>query len=460
MCGVIGVTQKGDKHNVGFLVFNGLMALQHRGQEAAGITWPYKERIFVYKDIGMVNTIFDDNLLSQMKSKLSIGHVRYPTTKTQSWESSQPILHSKYDLALAHNGHIDSIDILRELTKLTTGDKNHTQATKLTDSNLLLNFLATSYNKGKFDITKLIELLGKVKGAYSILLMNKFHIYCIRDPYGYRPLSLGILEDNSGLIVASESSAIKQAKGRYLREVKEGEILKLQGDQIETLGILPKRKPISRRCSFEHVYIAKADSKMDGLSVYAVRERLGFLLGEKFKAAGSKADIVVPVPDSAIPYALGFSKATDIPYEQPIIKNRYVGRSFIEPNNGSRMEVLKSKFAIIEHLIEGKSLAIVDDSIVRGNTQKFLIKLLKSFSPKEIHVCVGSPPIRHECYYGVDIANKNELIANKNSITEIANSLGVTSLTYLTLLEMQIAFGENAKNRFCFSCITGYNSKS
>lgn len=456
MCGVVGVVSRNYRDDIGQILCDGLVALQHRGQESAGIAWSSKEHLYVYKDVGMVHEIFNENLVRQIKSNIGMGHVRYSTIKAKPWESSQPIIHRAYDLAMSHNGQIDSSELLKSID---TGEKyiaKDKAGKRVSDSSVLFNAISLAYDGDKFDIKHLVSIFNKVKGAYSLLIMNKSSMYCIRDPYGYHPLSIGLLKDKDGIIVSSENSTIDTAGGNNVRDIKPGEIVCIDSSaQIETVGYIDNQYKSLRRCAFEHIYISRCDSTSDGVSSYRVRKKLGALLGEKFQRLGYEVDMVMPVPDSSIPYALGFYEKTKIPYSQPIIRNNYVGRSFIKPSNVSRLRTLHSKFNIVGYLIENKRIVVVDDSIVRGNTQKVLVELLKQYSPKEIHICVGSPSIRYECYYGVDIASKDELIANKFSVEIIREKLGVNSLTYLTLGELQSALGSKSENEFCFSCING-----
>ncbi len=421
-CGVFGV--KGE--NAVRYVYEGLKLLQHRGQESAGISFVEEGAIKTVKGLGLVEEALGEGVESS--SDVGIGHVRYSTTGTTTLNEAQPL--SNEVLAVAFNGTITNY--------FEYGNYS-------TDTEFILDFLYRDLRGGKTLAQAIEHFVDVADGAYSMLILTRSgEIYAVRDPRGFRPLVLGKIGEN--FVVSSEDSPIRQMGGKVIRDVYPGELVVIREDGI-TSEVLAKSEVST--CAFEYIYFSRADSVIDGVSVYRARVRLGELLYERHPV---NADVVVPVPDSSRPIAIGFSRKSGIPLEEALVRTLASKRSFIMPTNEKRNEVLEEKFGVVEEALRGKRVVLIDDSIVRGNTMKRLISLLRNAGAREVHLRIGSPPIRYPCYMGIDFPRRNELIAYGKTEEEIAKELGADSLAYLTVEEMVEAIG---RNTMCKACFTG-----
>jgi amidophosphoribosyltransferase len=436
-CGVFGVWAPGE--DVSKLTYYGLYALQHRGQESAGIAVSEGNRILVYKDMGLVAQVFDESILGTLRGHLSIGHCRYSTTGSSVWENAQPTLNSSdgKGLALAHNGNLINTAHLAE--RLAPGS---TRAT--TDTEVLTALLAQDSSRPVEDVAA--ELLPEVKGAYSLVWMNETTLFAARDPQGIRPLVLGRLE--RGWVVASETAALDIVGASFIREIEPGELL-----TIDERGVRSRRfaSPEPKGCLFEYVYLARPDTTIAGRGVQSTRVEVGRVLAREHPV---DADLVIPTPESGTPAAIGYAEQSGIPYGQGLVKNSYVGRTFIQPSQTIRQLGIRLKLNPLREVIEGKRLVVVDDSIVRGNTQRAIVKMLREAGATEVHVRISSPPVAWPCFYGIDFATRAELIAGSLSVEEIRSSLGADSLGYISLEGLTRATTLPA-DRLCRACFTG-----
>ncbi|TQS28126.1 amidophosphoribosyltransferase [Microbispora sp. KK1-11] len=436
-CGVFGVWAPGE--DVSKLTYYGLYALQHRGQESAGIAVSEGNRILVYKDMGLVAQVFDESILGTLRGHLSIGHCRYSTTGSSVWENAQPTLNSSdgKGLALAHNGNLINTAHLAE--RLAPGS---TRAT--TDTEVLTALLAQDSSRPVEDVAA--ELLPEVKGAYSLVWMNETTLFAARDPQGIRPLVLGRLE--RGWVVASETAALDIVGASFIREIEPGELL-----TIDERGVRSRRFASAepKGCLFEYVYLARPDTTIAGRGVQSTRVEVGRVLAREHPV---DADLVIPTPESGTPAAIGYAEQSGIPYGQGLVKNSYVGRTFIQPSQTIRQLGIRLKLNPLREVIEGKRLVVVDDSIVRGNTQRAIVKMLREAGATEVHVRISSPPVAWPCFYGIDFATRAELIAGSLSVEEIRSSLGADSLGYISLEGLTRATTLPA-DRLCRACFTG-----
>jgi len=438
-CGVMGVFGDTEAANLTYL---GLHALQHRGQEGAGIACSDGDTIRLTRGQGLVGDVFGDPELDSLQGHLSIGHVRYATTGEGSLRNVQPFLVRYQDgqIAIAHNGNLVNAAILREDLEA----RGSIFATS-TDTEVILHLLASS-QQTTF-INRLVDALGKVEGAYSIALCTKDTLVAVRDPYGFRPLVLG--KKGAAWVVASETCALDLIEGTFVREVDPGEMVIVDRDGLQSLKPFP-RKP-RKACVFEHVYFARPDSVVFGLPVYDVRVQLGRILAREQPC---EADVVVPVPDSGRAAALGFSEASGIPYQMGLLRSHYVGRTFIEPSQQIRDFGVKLKLSPVRSVIEGKRVVIVDDSLVRGTTGKKIVRMVRAAGAKAIHMRISAPPTTGSCFYGIDTPTPEELIAHRSSVEGIREFLGADSLGYLSLAGLREAEGTDA-GRFCEACFSG-----
>ncbi|GGO27528.1 amidophosphoribosyltransferase [Microbispora bryophytorum] len=436
-CGVFGVWAPGE--DVSKLTYYGLYALQHRGQESAGIAVSEGNRILVYKDMGLVAQVFDESILGTLRGHLSIGHCRYSTTGSSVWENAQPTLNSSdgKGLALVHNGNLINTAYLSE--RLPPGS---TRAT--TDTEVLTALLAQDSSRPVEDVAA--ELLPEVKGAYSLVWMNETTLFAARDPQGIRPLVLGRLE--RGWVVASETAALDIVGASFIREIEPGELL-----TIDERGVRSRRFASAepKGCLFEYVYLARPDTTIAGRGVQSTRVEVGRVLAREHPV---NADLVIPTPESGTPAAIGYAEQSGIPYGQGLVKNSYVGRTFIQPSQTIRQLGIRLKLNPLREVIEGKRLVVVDDSIVRGNTQRAIVKMLREAGASEVHVRISSPPVSWPCFYGIDFATRAELIAGSLSVEEIRSSLGADSLGYISLEGLTRATTLPA-DRLCRACFTG-----
>ncbi|WP_285760848.1 amidophosphoribosyltransferase [Nocardiopsis ansamitocini] len=436
-CGVFGVWAPGEE--VSKLTYFGLYALQHRGQESAGIALSDGERIVVYKDMGLVSQVFNEATLESLRGHLAIGHCRYSTTGSPVWENAQPTFYSAREggLALGHNGNLINTP---ELAAMLPSDR----LTATTDTEVLTSLLASNPDRTTEEAA--MELLPKVKGAFSLVFMDEDTLYAARDPQGIRPLVLGRLD--SGWVVASETAALDIVGATVVREVEPGEMLVINANGVSAKRFTPAEP---KGCLFEYVYLARPDTTIAGRNVNSARVEVGRRLAKEHPA---EADIVIPVPESGTPAAVGYAEGSGIPFAQGLVKNSYVGRTFIQPSQTLRELGIRLKLNPLRDVIGGKRLVVVDDSIVRGNTQRALVRMLREAGAAEVHVRISSPPVLWPCYYGIDFATKAELIAGNLSTEEICRSIGADSLAYIGLDEL-ISATEVRKDRLCRACFDG-----
>ncbi|WP_433498283.1 amidophosphoribosyltransferase [Sphaerimonospora sp. CA-214678] len=436
-CGVFGVWAPGE--DVSKLTYYGLYALQHRGQESAGIAVSEGDRILVYKDMGLVAQVFDESILGTLRGHLAIGHCRYSTTGSSVWENAQPTLNSTdtSGLALAHNGNLINTAQLAE--SVVPGSIRAT-----TDTEVLTALLAKQGSRPVEDVAA--ELLPQVKGAYSLVWMTETTLFAARDPQGIRPLVLGRLE--RGWVIASETAALDIVGASFIREVEPGELL-----TIDERGVRSRRFAAAepKGCLFEYVYLARPDTTIAGRGVQTTRVEVGRVLAREHPV---DADLVIPTPESGTPAAIGYAEQSGIPYGQGLVKNSYVGRTFIQPSQTIRQLGIRLKLNPLREVIQGKRLVVVDDSIVRGNTQRAIVKMLREAGATEVHVRISSPPVAWPCFYGIDFATRAELIAGSLTTEEIRHSLGADSLGYISLEGLTRATTLPA-DRLCRACFTG-----
>jgi len=443
-CGVFGVWAPGEE--VAKLTFYGLYALQHRGQESAGIATSDGERIFVYKDMGLVSQVFTEADLATLTGNLAIGHCRYSTTGSSTWNNAQPTLRATNHgtLALAHNGNLTNTgDLAEQLSKIIT-DKNDHGLHATTDTEIMTALIAAQ--EGKNFESSALAVLPTLKGAFSMVFMDEQTLYAARDHHGVRPLVIGKLEH--GWVIASESAALDIVGASYVREVEPGEFIAIDQNGLRSHHWAT---PDPKGCIFEYVYLARPDTSISGRNVHATRVALGEQLAKEHPV---EADLVIPVPESGTPAAVGYARASGIPYGAGLVKNSYVGRTFIQPSQTIRQLGIRLKLNPLREIIEGKRIIVVDDSIVRGNTQRALVRMLREAGAIEIHVRISSPPVKWPCYYGIDFASRAELIAAGLEVEEIRRSIGADSLGYVSM-EGMIEATTIAAEKLCTACFSG-----
>jgi amidophosphoribosyltransferase len=452
-CGVIGIFAPNE--DVARMTFFGLYALQHRGQEAAGMAVADGQTMSTHKGVGLVSHVFTPNAMKDLTGHYAIGHTRYSTTGSSSLRNAQPFMIETINgpLALAHNGNlINSAELRNELMEKGVGFSSSS------DSEVMTMMLARN-GKGTWE-ERIKHAMKKWKGAYSVVILTRDCVYAVRDPWGFRPLCIGLLP-SGGHAVASETGALQTLGCEAIRDVKPGEVVSLSNNALKVMQAVSPVEP-SAMCVFEHIYFARPDQTWDGLNVHHVRQRLGEelarevgngLLREADERMNGFADVVIPVPDSSVPAAIGFSHVSGIPYNDGFIKNRYVGRTFIEPTDSLRKRGVALKFNVINENVCDKRVVMIDDSIVRGNTTGPLIKLLRNAGAKEVHVAITCPPIAHPCFMGVDMGKHDDLIAHKRSVDEIREYVGADSLYYLSVEGMMRAL--KRMDGFCQACFTG-----
>ena len=442
-CGVFGVWAPGEE--VAKLAFYGLYALQHRGQESAGIATSDGKRILVYKDMGLVSQVFTESDLATLPGDLAIGHCRYSTTGSSTWVNAQPTLRpTKYGtLALAHNGNLTNTGELAELVqKLEPTNGRERGATTDTE---IMTALISLQNEKNVEASA-ISVLPQLEGAFSLVFMDEQTLYAARDRHGVRPLVLGKLE--TGWVVASESAALDIVGAAFVREIEPGEFI-----AIDENGIRSQRWAVAepKGCLFEYVYLARPDTLIAGQGIHATRVAIGVRLAQE---APVEADLVIPVPESGTPAAIGYAKGSGIPFGIGLVKNSYVGRTFIQPSQTIRQLGIRLKLNPLREIIEGKRIVVVDDSIVRGNTQRAIVRMLREAGAREIHVRISSPPVKWPCFYGIDFATRAELIASGLEVEEIRRSIGADSLGYVSL-EGLIESTQIEDKKLCSACFTG-----
>jgi len=445
-CGVFGVWAPGEE--VAKLTYFGLYALQHRGQESAGIATSNGQQLLVYKDMGLVSQVFDETALNALQGHIAIGHARYSTTGASNWENAQPTLGATAagTVALGHNGNLTNTAELVELVAERYGSQRRGELARgnTTDTALITALLAGDPDH-TLEATAL-EVLPRLRGAFSLVFMDERTLYAARDPQGVRPLVLGRLE--RGWVVASETPALDIVGASYVREVEPGEFIAIDADGLRSVKFATAQRA---GCVFEYVYLARPDTTIAGRSVHAARVEMGRRLAVEHPV---EADLVIPVPESGTPAAVGYAQQSGIPFGQGLTKNAYVGRTFIQPSQTLRQLGIRLKLNPLREVIRGKRLVVVDDSIVRGNTQRALIRMLREAGAAEVHVRISSPPVKWPCFYGIDFASRAELIANGLSAAEIGASLGADSLGYISEAAL-IEATEQPASQLCTACFSG-----
>ena len=445
-CGVFGVWAPGEE--VSKLTYYGLFALQHRGQESAGMAVADGNRIMVFKDMGLVSHVFDENSLNSLTGHLAIGHDRYSTTGASVWKNAQPTYRATASggLALAHNGNLTNTDELEAWLLERNAEEPivHKDSMDSTNDTSLVTALLATYDGPVWEAA--LEVLPRLKGAFCFTFLDEHALYAARDPHGIRPLVLGRLE--RGWVVASETAALDIVGATFIREVEPGELISVDAGGLRSARF---SAPEPKGCLFEYVYLARPDTTIAGRGVHRARVEIGRTLAAECPA---DADIVIGVPESGIPAAEGFAEASRIPYGRGIVKNAYVGRTFIQPSQTIRQLGIRLKLNPIRDAIAGKRLVVVDDSIVRGNTQRALVKMLREAGAAEVHVRISSPPVEWPCFYGIDFATRAELIAPGMSVPDICRSIGADSLGYISLEGLVASVGL-PKRQLCRACFDG-----
>jgi amidophosphoribosyltransferase len=435
MCGVLGICAP--DRDVARLAHFGLHALQHRGQESAGIAVSDEGRLTVLRDLGLVTQVFSEENLGGLQGQLAIGHTRYSTTGGVKWVNAQPIVQhgAARTVAVGHNGNLVNASELR--------DGLDVKLSSTSDTELIAALIANDPQPLREAV---VSAMQRLDGAYSVTALAEGKLLAFRDPHGFRPLVLGKLED--GWVVASETCALDLLGADLEREIAPGELLIVDEAGVESLQAVDRAR--GALCIFEFFYLARPDSRLEGVEVHAARVRMGEQLAAE---APVEADLILPIPDSGTPAAIGFSRATGIPFSEGLIKNRYVGRTFIQPDQALREQGIRLKFNPLAE-VAGKRVIVVDDSIVRGNTTRQIVQMLFDADATEVHVRVSSPPITGPCFYGIDFADEEELIAFGRSVDDVRQSIGATSLAYLSLDGLQAATARPT-SALCRACLTG-----
>ena len=440
MCGIVGVYNHPEASRIAYL---GLYALQHRGQEAAGIVSADGSKLVAHRRMGLVGDIFDEPTLDRLTGTMAIGHVRYSTSGASATKNIQPLVfdYAHGGLAVSHNGNLVNAGVLK-----SEFEAHGSIFQSTSDTEVIVHLLASFREKDV--VQRIIEALRRVEGAYSLVFLTESRMIVARDPKGWRPLVLGDL--NGSPIVASETCALDLVGARYVREIEPGEVLVCSKEGMESHHPFPE-PPKKAFCIFEHVYFARPDSNVFGRDVYETRKGFGRALAGEHPV---EADMVVPVPDSGVPAALGFSEASGIPFQMGLIRNHYVGRTFIEPTDQIRHFGVKIKLNATRGLVEGKRLVLVDDSIVRGTTSRKIVDMLREAGAKEVHFRISSPPTTWPCFFGIDTPDRKELIAAQHSLEEIRKYINCDSLAYLSV-ENLFYFEKNHGEWFCDACFSG-----
>lgn len=437
-CGLMGVY---NRPQAAQQVFLGLYALQHRGQESAGIVSTDGARIHERRGMGLVSQIFDPEILGKLEGKLAIGHNRYSTTGQPRLTNIQPLLVSckSGKIALAHNGNlVNAVELRRAM------EESGSIFATTTDSEVILHLIAKSRRKRLEDM--IMDAVRQIRGAYSLLLMTTEKLIGARDPFGFRPLCLGRLGDS--VIMASESCALDIIGAEYVRDVKPGELVVV--DERGITSLMAEESTVQAKCIFEFIYFSRPDSVVFGENVDKIRRKLGVVLARNYPV---DADLVISVPDSSNTSSLGFAQESGIPFELGLIRNHYVGRTFIQPDQSVRDGDVRVKFNPVKGILRGKRVVVVDDSIVRGSTMKKLVVMLRKTGVKEVHLRICSPPVQFPCYYGIDIPERRELIASSHTVDEIRKYLNVDSLEYLTIEDLRSVV--DRPEDFCYACFSG-----
>ncbi len=435
MCGVFGICAPG--RDVARLSYFGLYALQHRGQESAGIAVLEDGRLTGLRDLGLVTQVFDEQKLSGLHGELAIGHTRYSTTGSNGWLNAQPLIHhgAARTVALGHNGNLTNADELRA--------ELGSRLTSSSDSEVIAALIAADERELDEAVASAME---RLEGAATVVGLADGQLFAFRDAHGFRPLVLGRLGDD--VVVASETCALDLVGAAYERDIEPGELVLIDAGGVRSVQVLP-RAGGGALCIFEFFYLARPDTRLDGVEVHGARVRMGERLAAE---APADADLVLPIPDSGTPAAIGFARASGIPFSEGLIKNRYVHRTFIHPEQGMREQGIRMKFNPLAE-VAGKRLVIVDDSIVRGSTTRQIVQMLFDAGAAEVHVRISSPPVVSPCYYGIDLASEDEMIAAGNTVEGVREAIGATSLAYLSLEGLQAATLRPA-SALCRACLT------
>ena len=455
-CGVFGIRVSPLSRSVSHATYDGLYALQHRGQESAGMAVSDGISITVVKNMGLVSNVFDDRTLLSLPGYLAIGHTRYSTTGSSTWGNAQPVFRAvgNSGIALGHNGNLTNTTDLAARLGISPADLR-------SDSDLIAHFLSLEIKRGLGSAAGSIKshpealldalqtVLPELKGAFSLVIMDHDRLIGVRDPNGFRPLCIGKLE--TGYVIASETPALDVVGATFIREVEPGEMVVIDEFEVRSFQPFPESSIDPKLCVFEFVYFARPDAQLLGKEVYSTRRRMGEYLAD---SAPADADLVMGVPDSGVPAAVGFAARSGIPYGQGLVKNRYIGRTFISPDPASRVDNVRRKLNVLRDNIAGKRLVVVDDSIVRGTTTKAMVKLLRESGATEVHLRISSPPYKWPCFYGIDTPSRPDLLAANKSIEEIRVFLGVESIAYLGLKGLKAAIGAGEAG-YCDACLTG-----
>ncbi len=442
-CGIFGVYGPGE--DVARMTFFGLFALQHRGQESAGIAVADGDGIRLHKDMGLVTQVFDEDILHALSGgHLAVGHTRYSTTGSSVVQNAQPLCCTSVvgEMAVAHNGNLVNTRALR-----CALEQHGVEFATSNDSEVIAQLLSHLHTA---DIESAVEeAMCRIQGAYSLVIMTRDKLIGVRDPVGNRPLCIGRINGKTH-VIASETCALNVVGAQFLREVQPGEMVVIDQDGLHEHQVVPPTRYAT--CLFEFIYFARPDSQMFGKTIHAARRRMGHELAKEHPAPG--AHIVIPIPDSAVPAALGYAEASRIPFSEGLVKNRYIQRTFIQPNQRMRDLGARMKYTPLKEVIAGKRIVMVDDSIVRGTTTGKLVRMLFDAGASEVHVRITAPPVRHPCFYGIDMANQRELVAANHTVEEIRQLIGATSLGYLSLNGVVRAVGLH-KDKFCRACFDG-----
>jgi len=442
-CGVFGVYDN-DGYDCARLTYYGLYALQHRGQESCGIAVNDDGTIIYHKDMGLIPEVFNDVILEHLKGQIAVGHVRYSTTGRSQRENAQPLVtkYVKGTLTVAHNGNLVNASKIRSELERAGAIFQTTN-----DSEVIAYLIARERVKCSSVEEAIKNIMSELKGSYALVVMSPRKLIGVRDPWGIRPLSIGKL--NNSYILASETCAFDAINAEFIRDVEPGEIVVIDKDGMRS--IKDNCSGTSNICIFEYIYFARPDSVIEGASVYEARKEAGRLLAKEHPV---DADLVIGVPDSGLSAAIGYAEASGIPYGEGLIKNRYIGRTFIQPTQSQREIGVKIKLSVLKSSVAGKRIVMIDDSIVRGTTSRRIVHMLKDAGAKEVHLRVSSPPFKWPCYFGTDIPSKKQLVACSHTVEEIRDLIGADSLGYLSIESLsKIAVG--AKCGFCDGCFTG-----
>jgi amidophosphoribosyltransferase len=441
-CGVFGIYAPEDEHEVSKLSYFALYALQHRGQESAGIaTCSENGHILTLRELGLVSQVFTEQKLQALEGDIAVGHVRYSTTGSNAWENAQPIYRSdEREIALAHNGNLtNAVQLHGQMVE------NGIRFRSTSDSEVIAALISTHPSQVLEDA--IADVITQLEGAFATVVMSNDRVCAFRDPAGLRPMVLGKFHDR--WVVASESCALDIIGAAYVRDVEPGELVSLSADGLQSRQVVNSERKAF--CVFEHIYFARPDSIMGGHTVQAARGRMGELLAVE---APCEADLVIPVPDSGAPAARGYARVAGIPTDDGLVKNRYVARTFIQPSDELRKQGLRLKFNPLPEIIEGRRIVVVDDSIVRGNTTRQIVQMLRGAGALEVHMRITAPPIKNPCHYGIDMSTREEMVAHERTVEEIAEELGADSLAYLSLEGVYEAIRGEQGNH-CDACFSG-----